>query len=181
MERFHIDRAAILMIDMQTRLVPALTDPAALVRYHQILLELAHDDRLPVFVTEQHPKGLGPTVPELASRLPDTAAVVEKTRFTAMVPEIADALRRSGRQQIVVTGAETHICVYQTVMDLLAAGYVPFVPIDAVQSRTVQNRDNALALLRQAGAVITNTETLVFEALGDAKTEHFKKYSKLVR
>lgn len=180
MQRFNKKDAALLLIDLQERLVPAMDNQDALLRYSKVLLKLAETYKIPVFVSEQYPKGLGPTVPELKAEL-NSARIVAKTRFTAYLPEIEEGLKQSGAKQIIVIGAETHICVYQTVLDLLAAGYEVFVPYDAVASRTPENKANALSNMQIQGAVVTNTETLLFEALEEAGTAEFKDLSALIR
>lgn len=180
MQRFKPEDAVLLVIDIQERLVPALAEQKSFLRYSEVLLELAATYDLPILFTEQYPKGLGPTLPQIRAHAPE-ASVVEKIDFTAFVPDIKAKLQTLGKKQIVVTGAETHVCVYQTVLDLLDQGYTVFVPQDAVTSRTIANRDNALRNFRTAGAVVTNTETLLFEALGKAGTPEFKKLQKLIR
>ncbi len=180
MKRFNPQDAVLLVIDVQVRLVPALANRQSFLRYNVVLLELATTYDIPILYTEQYPKGLGPTLPDVKNHAPD-APTFEKTAFTAYVPDVAAKLKELGKKQIIVSGAETHICVYQTVLDLLEAGYEPFIPRDAVSSRTKANRDTALATFGQAGAVVTSTETLLFEALGEAGTPEFKKLSKLIR
>ncbi len=180
MMRFRKEDALLLIIDLQERLVPVLAEPESLIRYTNVLQKMALHYGMPILVTEQYPRGLGATVPELeisATKLP----IIEKIKFTAYVPEVAAALEASGKRQIIVTGAETHICVYQSVLDLMAAGYEVFVPRDAVSSRTIANKENALENFARAGAWVTNAETLLFEALGEAGTPDFKFFSGLIK
>jgi nicotinamidase-related amidase len=136
---------------------------------------------LPVLATEQYPRGLGSTVEEIKQDLPEKVVVSEKISFDACTDEIRQALLASGRKQVIICGMETHVCVYQTVRRLLADGYEVFVAADAVGSRTVANKENALAMFRQMGAVVSNTETLIFDLLQVAGTPLFKQVSALIK
>jgi nicotinamidase-related amidase len=181
-----LDRAnaALLVIDVQERLGAAM-DPARferLLKNNEILVETARTLGLPILVTEQYPKGLGPTVPAVRKALPPEVEPISKVAFSAhAVGLVADRLKQLGRSQIIVTGMETHVCVFQSVRDLIGTGYVPFVPRDAVLSRTPDNHETGLALMRDAGATLTSTETVVFDLLGEAGTPEFKKLSALVK
>ena len=182
--RHALDRAntVLLVIDVQERLAAAM-DPARfaqVLKNNEILVETAKTLGLPVVATEQYPKGLGPTVPSLRQAL--AAEPTAKTAFSCVaVEDVANRLREGGRKQVIVTGMETHVCVYQTVRDLLGDGFIPFVPRDAVLSRTPENHETGLALMREAGATVTSTETVVFDLLGAAGTPEFKKLSGLVK
>ena len=173
---------ALLLIDWQERLCAAM--PQAIVerntRNVENLLTLAARLSLPVIATEQYPKGLGPTVAPLRDHL--LAAPHAKTSFSALRDDAAAAaLRATGRRVVLVAGMETHICVFQTVRDLVAAGYGVQVPADAVLSRTKANYRNGLDLLRAAGALITNAEAALFDLLGVGAREAFKEVSRLIR
>ena len=136
----------------------------------------------PVIVSEQYPKGLKHTVPEVAERLPDDAVVVEKTRFSACgVPGIEDALAAAGADAWVVCGIESHVCVNQTALDLLGRGARVHVAADAVSSRTPANREAGLAKMAAAGATATTAEMALFEMLEAAGGPEFKAISALVR
>lgn len=136
----------------------------------------------PVVVSEQYPKGLGATVPELAEHLPAGTVVAPKLRFSAVgVGQIDDAIATSGCRSWVLAGIETHVCVAQTALDLLAAGHRVQVAADAVSSRSPVNRSVALERLRDAGAQITCAEMALFEMLVEAGTEEFTAISKVVR
>jgi nicotinamidase-related amidase len=129
---------------------------------------------VPVVHTEQYPRGLGPTVPELRAAL-EPAAPIEKLTFDCCgEPSFAPALEAAGRSTVIVCGMETHICVLQTVLGLLAQGRVVHVAADAVCSRNAENCRVALELMRDAGAVVTCTETALFQLLGRAGTPEFK-------
>ncbi len=182
--KLALDRnnTVLLVVDVQERLGAAM-DPAGFARSlknTEILVESAKTLGLPILATEQYPKGLGPTVPSLRQAL--TAEPTSKVAFSCVaVEDVAKALRESGRKQVIVAGMETHVCVFQTVRDLLGEGYVPFVPRDAVLSRTEENHETGLALMREAGATVTSTEAVVFDLLGAAGTPEFKKLSPLVK
>lgn len=173
------EECVLVVIDLQEKLMKVMPDREEVVRNTLILLELANQFQIPVVVTEQYPKGLGPTVPEITSQLKGNR-LLEKITYSAC-PELVDQLKETGRGQVVVVGSETHICVYQTVRDLLAADFKVQVPCDAVCSRRTLNYENGLSLMRELGAVITNTETLVFDMLKKAGTKEFKVMSALVK
>lgn len=167
--------SALVVIDIQERLAAVMPAREAVVRATGILLEAAARLDVPVLLTEQYPKGLGSTVPEVACKLPGGSPRMEKTCFSAC------AALPLTRPQVVLAGMEAHVCVLQTALELAAAGREVFVVADAVCSRTEANSSNALARLRAAGVTITNTESVVFEWLRDASHEHFRALSKLIR
>ncbi|MDD2375456.1 MAG: hydrolase [Eubacteriales bacterium] len=181
--KYFIEResAVLLIVDIQTRLVPAIADHEQIVHQSSVLLQTANLMELPVLATEQYPRGLGSTVEEIKQDLPEKVVVSEKISFDACTDEIRQALLASGRKQVIICGMETHVCVYQTVRRLLADGYEVFVAADAVGSRTVANKENALAMFRQMGAVVSNTETLIFDLLQVAGTPLFKQVSALIK
>ena len=181
-----VDRetSLLLLIDIQEKLAPAIADHDSIIRSSAILLQAAGILDVPVLVTEQYPKGLGPTVPALREGLEQTLSslgVIEKMAFSACTPEVMAAIHSTGRRKIVIAGMETHVCVFQTSRDLKAAGFEVFLAEDAVGSRTVANRNNGLELIRACGAVITNVETLLFDWLKVAGTPEFKQISKLIK
>ena len=133
---------------------------------------------LPIVVTEQYPKGLGQTVPALTEVLGDLRPL-EKVQFSSVLPEVLAAL--GGRKQILITGMEAHVCVFQTVRDLAERGVTPYLCADAILSRTPLDREVGLALCRDAGAVTTTVETALFDLLGKAGTPEFKQVSAAVK
>ena len=184
-ERFFLsaEESLLVVIDIQERLCKAMDQQVLeqLSSNTAILLEAAHELQVPVAVTEQYVKGLGPTIAPLAEKLAD-APRHEKMAFSSCgCNGFVEQLRASGRRQIVITGMETHVCVLQTVLELLDAGYQVQVVRDAVMSRSRRNWDTALEEMRQAGAVITCAESVLFQWLRVAGTESFKKLSKLVK
>lgn len=178
------DDTVLLVVDIQERLGAAMEPErlARVVKNTRILVEAAKTLGLPIFVTEQYPKGLGKTVSALSESFPDDVAPVEKVEFSCgAVKELARRLYETQRRQVVVTGMESHVCVFQTVRDLVAGGYAPFVARDAVLSRTPDNHDTGLELMRECGATVSSTETIVFDLLGAAGTPEFKALSPLVK
>jgi nicotinamidase-related amidase len=179
------DRSHLLIVDVQEKLVPAMSGGGDVVGACAFLAQAASHSRVPVLITEQYPKGLGHTVPELvnACSAPET---IEKTAFSAAAePKALKVLRafRSAerRDQIVVCGVEAHVCVLQSCLDLNALGFEVFVVADGVSSRKVGSRDIALSRLARAGVTPVTSEMVAFEWVGDAKAPAFKPISVLVR
>lgn len=171
----------LLLVDMQERLMAVMRpeDRAEVEQNSGRLLAAAHQLGVPVEVTLQYPKGLGPTVAPLAEHLQDSDGQTEKTSFSCCAVDTLNARLTGG--DIVICGTETHICVLQTALELLANGEQVFVVEDAVCSRDPRHKANALARLRQAGAVITNHESVLFEWLRDAADPQFRAVSRLIR
>ncbi|MFJ5446753.1 isochorismatase family protein [Methylobacillus methanolivorans] len=172
----------LVMIDVQEKLATAMAEDqlATLVRNSDILLRAAQLLDVPVMYTEQYPQGLGQTLDTLREKL-SNATRIEKTAFSCFaVPAFREQLQ-ADKSQIVLAGMEAHICVLQTALQLQQAGYQVIIAEDAVLSRSPANKANALARLRQAGIIISNTESIVFEWLGNAEGAAFKAISRLVR
>lgn len=184
MGRFFLERsnAQLVVVDVQEKLCRAM-EPAVLEQLAgniSILLDAAAELGLPTIVTEQYVKGLGSTLPVLKEKL--TATPLEKMTFSCCGGEgFMQALAASDRRQVILTGMESHVCVLQTALELLNAGYVVHLVTDAVMSRKKANWKTALKTLTSAGAVLTSTEAALFQLLKVAGTEEFKKLSKLVR
>lgn len=181
MQRLDPKTTALLVIDIQEKLAPAM-DPTAfarLVKSTDLLLSAARLLGVPTLATEQYPKGLGPTIDAIP--LGD-APRIEKTSFSALdAPEVARFLAARSPRAVVVVGVEAHVCVFQTARDLAARGYEVQVPHDAVASRREDDRHTALDLMRRAGAIVTTSETVVFDWLQKAEGEAFKALSKKMR
>ncbi len=182
MDQYSLDRqeTLLLVIDIQERLAPVIENKDRVIANTKILIEAAEVMDFPLLATEQYPKGLGRTVEELLPLI-GQEKIYSKNSFTAYTDEVKEALRTRGRKKILVTGMETHVCVFQTVRDLLADGYQVFLVSDAVSSRTRANYENGLDLMRSMGAVITNTETAVFDLLKVSGTPEFKVMSGLIK
>lgn len=182
MDKFELksQESVLMVIDIQERLVPVMERCDQVIRNAQILISAAQRLDIPVIVTEQYPKGLGKTVKELSDMLGAFQAF-EKLSFSAYTPDVAAELARLGRKKVIVCGMETHVCVFQTVRELLRDGYQAFVVKDAVCSRAQDNHQNGLDLMEKMGAVITNTETVLFDLLKTAGTPEFKELSRLIK
>jgi nicotinamidase-related amidase len=179
-----LDRAdALLMvIDVQEKLSAAMPKApfAELERNAAVLIRAARRLEIPVIATEQYPKGLGPTVASLRELLPQEP--MSKMEFSCGASKpIARHVLGSGRKQVVVVGMEAHVCVFQTVRDLVDGGFSVFVAQDAVISRTEANRGVGLRLCEKAGATLTSTETVLFDLLGVAGTPEFKELTALIK
>jgi len=172
--------AQLLVVDIQERLCAAMPADSLerMVGRTRALIEGAKVLGLPIHVTEQYPKGLGHTLPQLAVLL-GGAKPVEKTEFTACVAGIADRL--GGRKVVLVAGMEAHICVFQTVRDLAERGFSPVLCVDAVLSRSEVDLRVGIDLCRQAGAFVTTAESALFDMLGRAGTPEFKAISAAVK
>ena len=178
----HADSSQLVVIDIQDRLAAAIPESVRqqLIKNTSLLSKAAALLDVPITYTEQYPKGLGHTNSELKTLLPDPA--IAKTSFSCCgSDDFVSRLAASQRQQIVIAGMESHVCVLQTAMQLHQQGYQVFVIEDAICSRTKLNHQNALARLRQTNMTISTTESVLFEWLRDAKHEHFKAISQLLR
>jgi nicotinamidase-related amidase len=172
--------AAVLVVDIQERLVPAMWNFAPVEKYAKAMVQAGRELGLPVLATEQYPKGLGPTLASVRELLP--AAPLVKMHFSCGAdPAFSKALADTGRKQVIVVGMETHVCVFQTARDLVAQGYEVHVCADAVTSRFEEHRRVALDLMRGHGIIVTSAETAIFDLLHEAGTAEFKKVSPLVR
>jgi nicotinamidase-related amidase len=167
--------SALLVIDIQERLAAVMPERDRIVRSTGILLQAATCLKIPVFITEQYPAGLGPTVAEVAAKAPEGSVRVEKTSFSAC------GVLNVSQSQVILAGMEAHVCVLQTALEMAAEGREVLVVADAVCSRTEANYGNALARMQAAGVVITNTESVVFEWLRGAEHQHFRALSRLIR
>jgi nicotinamidase-related amidase len=169
----------LLVIDVQEKLVPMILGADHLMRNIAFLLDAARLLNMPVQTTEQYPRGLGPTVPELAQRLPERP---EKVAFSSCaVPSIVEHFHRTARPKIVLAGIETHVCVLHTALDLLALDFRVYLAVDAIGARYRIDHDTALRRMEQAGAILTTSEGCAFEWIGGAGHPRFKEISCLVQ
>jgi nicotinamidase-related amidase len=169
-------QCALIVIDVQEKLLPPIFLKDQLVRNSQLLIRLAGILKIPTVLTTQHSKGLGNTVPELASLLPETQAI-EKQIFSCFGSDVfCSTLKRlpGNRNTVILCGMESHICVAQTALAALREGYLVHVASDAVGSRTEWNWKIGLDRMRAAGAVISSTEMVIYEALRASDTSAFK-------
>jgi nicotinamidase-related amidase len=177
--RLLVHEAGLLVIDVQEKLMVKIPGAAALERNIAFLIDGARLLDVPVVATEQYPKGLGPTVPELARRVPERP---DKLGFSCCaIPSVVDGFRLKGRSRIVLAGIESHVCVLNTALDLLAAEFRVYVAVDAVGSRFAIDHETALRRLERAGVVLTTVETALFEMVAGAQHPRFKEVSALVQ
>ena len=172
-------RAALLVIDVQEKLIGAVSDPAGTLARTRWLLAATAELGLPTVISEQYPKGLGPTVASLLEAAPQ-AQVVEKLHFSCVAGECLPASLLA-REQVIVCGMETHVCVLQTVLGLIEAGRQVFLVRDAVGSRRAESKETAIARMARHGAEIVTTEMAVFEWLNSAEDPRFHDALTLVK
>jgi nicotinamidase-related amidase len=170
-------RAALVVVDVQEGFRPAIPGFDRIAAATATMVRGAAAMDVPIVVTEQYPKGLGPTVPEVAEHLPDGVEPLAKTVFSAAS---ADGFALGGREQAIVCGIEAHVCVNQTVLELLDGGLEVHVVTDAVGSRSPADRELGIAKAERAGAWPTSVETALFELLGKAGDDRFKQVLGLV-
>lgn len=173
--------AVLVAIDFQTKLMPAMTDARTLEETAAKLIKGIRILDVPTLVTQQYTKGLGPTTEKIGSALGDYAPI-EKITFGAMeTPDFAETLEKTGKKSVILIGIEAHICVQQTALQLLEAGYQVYVIADCIASRKDSDRMCSQQRMAAAGAVITTYEAILYELMRGAKAEGFKEISALVK
>ncbi len=180
----NADQCQLVIVDIQEKLGAAMPGKVInrVVNNVSLLARASGVFGVPVLVTEQYPKGLGPTLPAITSALPPGSAQFEKTCFAAtQLPAFSERLDAAGRRQVLLAGIEAHVCVLQTAVRLHEAGKQVMVIEDAVCSRKLENYQNALDRIRQYGIMVISTESIVFEWLQDKNHPHFKTLAGLVR
>jgi nicotinamidase-related amidase len=171
------EQCALLVVDIQSKLLPPIWERERLIRNSQLLIRLAGVLKIPAIVSTQYAKGLGNTVPEIASLLPD-ATPIDKTMFSCFGSDVfCTMLKRlpGQRTTVLLCGMETHICIMQTALSALREGYVVHVASDAVSSRTEWNWRVGLERMRAAGAVISSAEMMMYELLRSSGSPEFKE------
>ncbi|MDU5252547.1 isochorismatase family protein [Anaerococcus vaginalis] len=174
------DNTLLLVIDLQEKLMPAIYESDRIIKNSACLLKVFEMYGIKKIATEQYPKGLGQSVDEIKENL-DDEYIFSKTSFDAITDEVSSYLKENKITNVIITGAETHICVYQTVRRLLFEGYKVFVVEDAVSSFNKEQKDLGLKAMSDMGASLVNTEMLMFDLASDAKDENFKEISKMVK
>jgi nicotinamidase-related amidase len=182
---FYLDkkRLIFIVIDMQEALVDAMKAGVVreVIKNIQLLIQVAKTFQIPIIFTEQYPKGLRKTVPPIREIL-GSLEPVEKVTFSCLKEEVfTEKISDDSLNQAVIMGMETHVCVFQTVLDLLSRGYTVHVPRDATCSRVKQNWVAGLSLMEQAGALITSAETIAFQLLEKAGTDAFRALAPLLK
>jgi nicotinamidase-related amidase len=178
----ELTQSALAIIDMQEAFRSQIPDFAKVSARIALMTRAAGLLGLPVIVTEQYPKGLGHTVPEIAAVLPDVIEIIEKTTFSSCgVGQFQAQLEQAQARQVLVCGIEAHICVNQTVHDLLAHGFQVHLLTDCVTSRKVEDRKAATRKMQDSGAIFSSVEMALFELMRDAKHEQFKSIQGLIK
>jgi nicotinamidase-related amidase len=175
------ENTGILIVDVQEKLMPVMDRQQIMTENINKLLQLCRLFSLPVLLTEQYPRWLGPTVPELKHALSSYEPITKMHFNCCDVAQFNDHLASHSLENIIITGVESHICIFQTCVGLTAKGYQIHVPKDAVSSRTSENRQVGLELMKSAGALITSTEAVIYQILKQADTKEFKKMSKIMK
>ena len=179
------EKSQLLVVDIQANLLAAITSKERVVERCERLLRAASALNIPVTVSEQYPRGLGPTVDPLRDLLGKGSAVIEKVEFScaknAALRERMHDLRRQGRSQVVIAGIEAHVCVTQTAIDLEEQGFEAFVVADAIGSRAPESRELAISRLLRSGADVVDSDMVIFEWLGRAGTPEFKDLLALLK
>lgn len=170
------EQSTLLLVDVQEKLAYAVHAAAKLIDHCQWMLRLAQDCHVPIVISEQYPRGLGPTLPGLLQTAGNTTRL-DKTAFSCVAAGCLDLPACSDRKQIVLIGIESHVCVLQTAIELHAAGKQVFVVADAVSSRSPEDRELALARMRSTGIHIISREMVLFEWIRDSGLPHFKQLS----
>jgi nicotinamidase-related amidase len=171
----------LVLVDVQGKLANVMYEKENLVVNLQKLIRGVKALGVPVVMTEQYPQGLGPTIPEVSGLLPDVKPIAKMSFSCCSDESFMAAFKAVGRKQVLMAGIEAHVCVYQTSLDLLNAGYQVEIVTNAVSSRTGANRNLALKRLMQAGVAITGTEMALFELLKTARSNKFKDISQIVK
>ena len=171
------DQCALIVVDIQEKLLPPIFQKEQLVKNSKLLIRLAGIVKIPTFMTTQYAKGLGPTVPEVASLLPETQAI-DKQMFSCFGSDVFCSLLKrvpGNRTTVLLCGMESHICVMQTALGALREGYLVHVAADAVSSRTEWNWKIGLERMRTAGTIISSTEMMMYELLKSSSAPAFKE------
>ncbi len=179
--RFSVDHTAVLIVDYQEKLMPVIDDGATILRRASRLVQASKALGMPVLATEQYPRGLGSLVESLYRQLPEDCRPIEKMQFSALVPPMRDRLSDLGIRCVVVAGVESHVCVMQTCLDLLDAGYVTGVVVDATGSRRAIDKSVAIQRMVQAGVIPVTAESFIFEVVGDAGDDKFKLIRSIIK
>jgi len=175
------ETTALLIVDIQERLVPAIHEGQRVIDETVRLIEGCNALDVPVLATEQYPKGLGFLVPQIRERV-DSDGVFEKTTFSVGgCEQVMRALEEMGRHQILLAGIEAHVCMVQSALDLLTHEYQVHVPVETTSSRRIESCRTALDRLRAAGVIVTTLESALFEMLVRAGTPEFKSILKIIK
>ena len=175
-------QAALVVIDMQESFREPIKDFAEVAARVALVAHAARLLNIPVLITEQYPKGLGRTAPEIRAVLPEDFEPIEKTAFSSCgAQRFVEQLEQAGARQAVLCGIEAHVCVNQTAHDLLARGYRVHLLTDCISARAAHNKQVGLQKMQQSGALPSSAEMALFELMRDARHEQFKAIQKLIK
>ncbi len=174
-------RAVLVIVDVQGRLATLMHEKEKFFANVIRMIKAARILDIPILWNEQLPDKLGETIPELKEHLADLSPLVKKSFSCCGNPDFEKSLKELGRWQILLTGMESHVCVYQTALDLIEEGYDVHLVADAVSSRTAENREIGIAAMKKAGASVTSVEMALFEILKTAEGEPFKQIIQIVK
>ena len=174
-------RSAVVLIDVQERLFPYIHEHQRVLAKTDLLLTAAKLLGVPILLTEQNPRGLGPTIGEIRQVIPEVQPLAKMDFSCFPAPGFREGLASLQRDQVLLAGIESHVCVYQTAADLLELGYEVQVVTDAISSRTIENINIGLEKMRGMGASMTSTETALFELLKIAEGEKFKAIQNIIK
>ncbi len=175
------DKTALLIIDIQERIIRVINEYETVVENTIKLIKGFKALGVPIYYTEQYPKGLGPTVESIQNELEGNEAIQKLSFSCSGAGNLFDELKKNGISQVVVCGVESHVCVQQTVLDLIANDFQVNIAADAVSSRRVKDYEISLSRMRQYGADVTTVESILFELLNVCGTDVFKQISKIVK
>lgn len=170
-----------LIIDIQERLLPAMFEKESFLKNTLILIQGLKELQISIIVTQQYSKGLGETIQEVKSVIPDFGSVEKRSFSCCDEPVFIENLKKTGAKNIVISGIESHVCVLQTAVDLKAAGYNPVVVADCVSSRSAENIEIAKERFRLEGIIMTSAESILFELTRSSAAPEFKAISNLVK
>nr|WP_319392524.1 hydrolase [uncultured Desulfobacter sp.] len=177
----EIENTVLLIVDIQGKLAHLMDKKEHLFKNVQKLIKGMRTLGVPILWVEQNPRGLGPTIPEIASLLSDIEPISKMTFSSCRNDRFVQALNALDRKQILISGIEAHICVYQTAADLVAVGYEVQAVADAVSSRTLENKEVGLQKMQNAGVGVTSVETALFELLKVAGGDQFRDIIRIVK
>ena len=171
----------LVVIDLQDKLLKVIHESGRVVKNSVMLIETAKVFSIPVIATLQYAEKLGDCTQDIANALPDASRLNKRTFSCCCSESFNEAIKATGKKQVLICGVEAHICVNQTAHDLLDMGYSVHIAKDAVSSRTVENWNTGIEKMRDSGCVITSTETAMYEIIKDSSTPEFKKILPLVK
>ena len=181
MKIFSIQDSVLIIVDVQERLIPKISGRRTVISNTVTLIKSVRILNIPIIITEQYPKGLGPTIPEIKDLIVPWQPI-EKICFSCFGnSSFSKKLKELKRDNLILCGIECHVCIMQTALDGLKSGYSVFFVKDAISSRTKNNKETGFERMAQAGAIPTSTEMVVFELLREAGTDKFKQIVSLIR